>query len=72
MDLVSNPEILNDVNVAAEAAVKFFTANAKGQIPNFNNKEDAINFFADINGGGGVSSHRDTAQESGKRFDVVV
>lgn len=71
MDLVTNPEILNNPEIAADVAIKFFTANAKNNIPNFTDKEDAIEFFASLNAGGGRSGHLDSALKSGQRFDVI-
>lgn len=53
IDLVSNPDELNDVNVAAEVAILFFT---KGRnIPDFTNKKDATDYFVNLNAGGSTS-----------------
>lgn len=55
MDLVSNPEALNDVKVAAQAAVKFLLTVLKNMRidPNsFTNKTDAIKSFVQANHGG--------------------
>lgn len=50
MDLVSNPDQLNDVQTAAEAAVAFLT---KGQsIPEFHDKKTATDYFVNVNAGG--------------------
>lgn len=59
MDLVSNPEVLNDPKVAAEAAVKFLLTVLKGMNidPNsFTNKEDAILAFVKANHGGTLTT----------------
>jgi predicted chitinase len=70
MDLVSDPDQLNDVNVAAEAAVAFLT---KGKsVPDFKSKEEATNYFLDVNAGGrnGRSESRQKAFEWMNKFEV--
>jgi putative chitinase len=55
MDLVSNPEVLNDTKVAAQAAVKFLLTVLKkmGIDPNsFTNTNDAVKAFVQANHGG--------------------
>ena len=70
-DLVGNPDLVNDPKVAAEIAVAFFTKGKPGSsFPKFNNKVDAASYFADINAGGGVSSHRSNAIAATDKFDV--
>lgn len=70
-DLVGNPDLVNDPKVAAEIAVAFFTKGKPGSsFPKFKNKVDAATYFADINAGGGVSSHRSRAIEATDKFDV--
>lgn len=69
--LVEDPELLNEPEIAAKLAVAFLTKN-KSSIPNFTSKEDAANYFADVNSGGGVSRHRSHAVEKSKNFDVEI
>ena len=70
IDLVSDPEKLNDVDVAAEAAVAFLTKG--GSIPDFKSKEEATNHFLDVNAGGrnGRSESRQKAFEWMNKFEV--
>jgi len=72
-DLVSNPDRLNDVEVAAKAAVAFFTNGKSGSsLPDFNNVNDAINYFVDKNAGGhGGSETRGKAFDSSRDFKVI-
>lgn len=59
LDLVNNPDLLNDVNVAAKAAVTFLKNNLKGMgidvtQPNvFSSKKEAIHKVVQANHGGG-------------------
>ena len=70
-DLVKNPTLLDDPKISAKVALVFFTKGKSGSsFPNFNNKEDAAKYFADINSGGGVSSHRDSALAAARKFDA--
>ena len=70
-DLVNNPTLLDDPKISAKVALTFFTKGKSGSsFPNFSNKEDAAKYFADINSGGGVSSHRDSALAAAKKFDA--
>ena len=58
MDLVANPESLNDPQTAAKAAVSFLLngLKTKGIDPNsFTNKKDAIRAFVQINAGAGTN-----------------
>lgn len=69
--LVENPELVNDPKIAVKIALAFFTkGKSASSLPNFNNIEDAAKYFADVNSGGGVSSHRDSALAASKKFDV--
>ena len=72
-DLVSNPDILNDADVAAKAAVAFFTNGRSGSsLPDFTNVNDAINYFVDKNAGGrGGSETRSKAFEASRDFKVI-
>ena len=70
--LVQNPELVNKPEVAAKIAIAFLTKN-KSSIPNFTSKEDAAEYFADINAGGsGAGSHRSNAVNASKKFDVEI
>ena len=71
-DLVGNPDKANDRDIAAKIAIEFAT---KGQpassFRQFTDKTDAANFFADINAGGGVSSHRSNAVAASNKFNIA-
>ena len=70
MDLVSDPDQLNDVDVAAEAAIKFLT---KGRTNfDFKDKEEATNYFLNVNAGGsnGRTESRQKAFEWMNKFEV--
>lgn len=70
-ELVKNPDLVNDPKISAKIALAFFTKGKSGSsFPNFNNKEDAANYFADINAGGHTSSHRKNALIASAKFDV--
>ena len=70
--LVQNPELVNKPEVAAKIAIAFLTKN-KSSIPNFTSKEEAAEYFADINAGGsGAGSHRSNAVNASKKFDVEI
>jgi predicted chitinase len=72
LDLESKPELLERPEIAAKAAVAYFTKNkSANSLPNFDNKEDAINYFADLNAGGRSSFSRVAANKSSQSFDVV-
>ena len=69
--LVENPDLVNNPEVAAKVALAFFTkGKSPSTFPNFNNKAEAAKYFADINAGGGVSSHRENAIKASEKFDV--
>jgi predicted chitinase len=71
-DLVNNPDLVNDPKVAAEVAIKFFTKGKTGEVfPKFKDKVEAATYFADVNAGGGVSSHRQNAIAASEKFDVA-
>jgi len=53
LDLVSDPDKLNDVNVAAEVAIIFFTK--RKTLPEFTNKKEATDYFVNLNAGGSTS-----------------
>jgi predicted chitinase len=71
-DLVSDPDRLNDADVAAKAAVAFFTGGKSGSsLPDFTNTSDAINYFVDKNAGGHAGSEtRGNAFTVSKDFKV--
>jgi predicted chitinase len=72
VDLESNPEMLEQPEIAAKAAVAFFTKNKSADnIPNFEDKQAAINYFADINAGGYSNFSRNAANKSSSSFDVI-
>jgi putative chitinase len=72
VDIVSNPDRLNDPDVAAKVALAFFTkGKSASSFPNFNDKEDAAIYFADINAGGGAGGHRQKAIDYSKKFEVA-
>ena len=70
--LVQDPDLVNDPKIAAKIALKFFTkGKPASEFPKFNSKEEAAIKFADINAGGGRSSHRDSALKASENFEVV-
>lgn len=76
MDLVSNPEALNDPAIAAQAAVKFLLTVLKkmGKDPNsFTSKKEAIHAFVQANHGGGSAPAEGIAkaEEIEKNLDIA-
>lgn len=78
MDLVSNPESLNDPKIAAKAAVSFLLngLKTKGIDPNsFTNKKDAVHAFVQVNAGLGSniegSETLANAHKVSDNFDVA-
>lgn len=69
-DLVGNPDEVNNPRTAAQVAIMFFTKGKKSGFPQFKSKKEAAEYFADINAGGGVSSHRDNAVKYSNKFDI--
>jgi len=69
-NLVGDPEQVNDPKTAAKVAIMFFTKGKKTGFPEFKTKKEAAEYFADINAGGGVSSHRANAVKYSNKFDV--
>ena len=69
-DLVGNPDEVNNPRTAADVAIMFFTKGKKSGFPQFKTKKDAAEYFADINAGGGTSSHRHNAVKYSNKFDV--
>ena len=71
-DLVGNPDLVNDPKVAAEIAIAFATkGKPASNFPTFTDKTDAAEFFADVNAGGGASSHRSHAVAATNKFNVA-
>jgi len=72
-DLVGDPEVVNNVEIAAEVAVAFFTkCKSADQLPDFTNEDDAINYFVNLNGGGSADSEtRGNAFDQLNNFEIV-
>jgi predicted chitinase len=71
VDLVGNPDLLNNPKIATKVALTFLTKGKSGSsLPEFTDKEDAASYFADINAGGYSDSHRGKAIAASNRFDV--
>jgi len=72
-DLVSDPEVVNQAQIAAEVAVAFFTkCKSADQLPDFTNEDDAINYFVDLNAGGnGTRETRGNAFDQLNNFEIV-
>lgn len=68
MDLVSNPDIMLDDDVAAEVAVKFLT---KKGVPNFEDPNESTIYFADINSGSPKRRSRENSMRELQKFDIV-
>lgn len=68
VDLVGNPDLLNDDNVAAKVALQFLT-KGKTSFPDFDSKEEAAEYFAKINAGGS-GGHGAKAVQASKKFDI--
>lgn len=69
VDIVSNPDMLNREDVASKVALQFLT-KGKTDFPKFDSKKEAAEYFADINAGGGTSSHRSNAAKASENFDI--
>ena len=71
-DLVGNPDLVNDPKIAADIAIAFATkGKPASNFPTFTDKTAAAEFFADINAGGGVSSHRSHAVAATNKFNIA-
>jgi len=69
VDLVNNPDLLENPEIAADVAIKFLT---RGQVKTFNTPEEAIIYYADINAGGKKSTFgREAAFKESNKFDIV-
>jgi predicted chitinase len=77
IDLVSNPDRLNDINVASEVAVKFLINGVKslGKDPmQFTNQQDATYYATKANAGGREIKYDETyakAKEVEKNFLIT-
>ena len=69
-DIVNNPDEVNNPRTAADVAIMFFTKGKKTGFPEFKTKKEAAEYFADINAGGGTSSHRANAVKYSDKFDI--
>lgn len=67
-DLVSNPDIMLDDDVAAEVAVKFLT---KKGTPDFNDPKEATIYYADVNSGSPKRRARENSMEELQKFDIA-
>jgi predicted chitinase len=72
-DLVNDPDRLNDPIVAAKGAVAFFTKGKSGdQLPQFENINDAVGYFVDVNAGGDADdTNTSRANDYIKHFEVI-
>jgi putative chitinase len=69
-NLVGDPDEVNDPRTAADVAIMFFTKGKKTGFPEFKTKKEAAEYFADINAGGGTSSHRANAVKYSDKFNI--
>jgi len=67
-NLVSNPDIMLNDDVAAEVAIKFLTS--KGT-PTFKDPTESTIYFADVNSGSPKRMAREKAIEELQKFDIV-
>ena len=67
-DLVGNPDIMLDDDIAAEVAVKFLT---KKGVPTFSNPKEATLYFADVNSGSPKRRARENSVKELQKFDIV-
>jgi len=72
LDLVGEPDKVNDVDIAAKVAIVFLTKGKPvSSFPTFTDKTAAAEFFADINAGGGASDHRSNAVAASNKFNIA-
>lgn len=71
-NLVGNPERVNDIDVAAKVAIKFFTKGKSAQqMPNFNSVDTAVSYFVNLNAGGsGRAADHSRAREWASKFVI--
>lgn len=73
VDLVGNPELLEDPEVSVKAAIAYFTKGKDSEsLPNFKNEGDAINYFADLNAGSTSERARRKARQVSPNFQLKV
>ena len=72
-DLVGDPDKLNDINIASQAAIAFLTkGKSASSLPEFTNIDDAVRYFVNVNAGGaGSSENHGSAEEKAKLFEVI-
>ncbi len=71
VDLISNPELVNKPEISAKIAIKFLTNDKPASsLPKFNSKEEAAEYFANINAGGKSKFSSDEAIAASKSFNV--
>ncbi len=70
--LVTNPEQVNDIDVAAKIAIKFFTKNKPAnRLPKFKSVDEAVTYFVNLNAGGsGRSADHSRAREWANKFVI--
>jgi len=71
VNIVSDPDSLNDIDTASKVAIAFFTkGKPASSFPDFNSKEDAAKYFSDLNAGGVGGSHRQKSIDISKKFST--
>ena len=81
VDLVSNPDLMLDPDIAGRVGVAFLVGGAKkrmgGQIPEFYSQEEANRVFARVNAGwnkrsvGALTRATTNTNEASRRFEIV-
>ena len=56
-------------NQVKQISLQFLT-KGKTDFPKFDSKKEAAEYFANINAGGGTSSHRSNAAKASENFDI--
>jgi putative chitinase len=71
-DLVSDPERVNDMEIALKVAVKFFTKGKSPKtIPDFTDVNSAVSYFVNLNAGGrGTQENHGNALSWSKKFRI--
>jgi predicted chitinase len=71
VDLISNPDLVNKPEISAKIAIKFLTKDKPASsLPKFKSKEEAAEYFANINAGGESKFSSDKAIAASKSFNV--
>jgi predicted chitinase len=69
-NLVADPDLVNEPDIAAAVAVEFFTKGAP--VPEFKSISDAVTYFTNLNAGGEADSeNHGSAQRYSKLFKIV-